>query len=907
MSRTRIRFLFAVAFAAFALPAMAQSSAISGKVTDGEAKPISGATVQAVSGLRIVASALSDETGTYRLTLPQPGSYTIRARRVGYAMKEIENVTVGAGASPDINVQLAENALQLNEVVTAASRAPEKVIDAPASVSVISSQQVEERASVNVTDHVVALPGIDVARGGIARSNIVARGYNNIFSGSLLTLTDNRFAFVPSLRVNIPYLATTTNEDIDHIEVVLGPGAALYGPNTAGGVMAITTKSPFSSPGITATVDGGNQNLIRGGVRAAWAGQKVGVKASYEVFHGKEWDFLASDTATENKSRSRDVNRQGGELRVDYRPTLGSELIATYGRSKAGSAVEPTGLGAAQVKNWVYQTYQLRGRYKNTFAQVFMNTSDAGESFLLSAVKPTTNCPDVTDPACVIDKSSQLAAQFQQGLNIGTRERLLFGYDYIHTMPKTEGTINGRNEDDDDITEHGGYIHSVTDLSSMFQLTAAARLDSHSRLEDPVFSPRVALVFKPVENQNFRITYNRAFSTPSTNNLFLDIQANRIPPTGTQLFGVRALGVPASGFTFKRDCAGGLGGLCMKIPTAFSGTPDVKTLPADASPLYKAAFAAFGANLVAAGVPANLVQYLAAQQPTSAEVSTKLRVLNSSGAFTDVVPTDLRDVSRLKPEIHNTYEAGYKGILGRLQVSLDVWKENRKNFVGPLIIETPNVFMDATSLGGYIAGKLAAAGVPAQQIAVLAPTIAGGLGGVSGDAAHTGVPLGVVNFNESLSSGSDVIVTYRNFGNLDLWGSDLGAELALDKGFSLAGTYSFVNKDLFPRSEVGGVQDISLNAPANKHTITARYRNEVSGWGAELRERHVDGFEALSFIESTVKAYTLFDAGISYRPATLNGILISVNATNLADKKHQEFAQGGLIGRLIITRLQVTF
>jgi iron complex outermembrane receptor protein len=907
MFRYGLRLLVATAFAAFAMPAMAQTSTISGKVTDGEAKPISGATVQAVSGMRIVASGLSDDDGAYRLTLPEAGAYTIRARRVGYAMKELENITVGSGGSSDINIQLTENALQLNEVVTAASRAPEKVIDAPASVSVISAQQVEERASVNVTDHVVALPGIDVARGGIARSNIVARGFNNIFSGSLLTLTDNRFAFVPSLRVNIPYLSTTTNEDIDHIEVVLGPGAALYGPNTAGGVMAITTKSPFASPGITATIDGGNQNLIRGGVRAAWAGEKIGVKASYDVFHAQEWDFLASDTATENKARSRDVNRQGGEFRVDYRPTAGSELIATYGRSKAGSAVEPTGLGAAQVKNWIYQTYQLRGRYKNTFAQVFMNTSDAGESFLLAAVKPTTNCPDVTDPACVIDKSSQLAAQFQQGLNIGTRERLLFGYDYIHTMPKTEGTINGRNEDDDDITENGGYVHSVTDLSQMFQLTAAARLDYHSRLEDPVFSPRVALVFKPVENQNFRITYNRAFSTPSTNNLFLDLQANRIPPTGTQLFGVRALGVPESGFTFNRSCTGGIGGLCMKVPTAFTGTADVQTLPADASLLYKAAFAAAGANLVAAGVPANLVQYLAAQQPTSAEVGTRLRILNSSGAFTDVAPTDLRDVSRLKPEIHNTYEAGYKGILGRLQVSLDVWKENRKNFVGPLIIETPNVFLDATSLGGFIAAKLAAAGVPAQQIAVLAPTIAGGLGGVSGDADHTGVPLGVVNFNESLSSGSDVIVTYRNFGNLDLWGSDLGAELMLDRGFSLAGTYSFVNKDLFPRSEVGGVQDISLNAPANKHTFTVRYRNDVSGWGAEVRERHVDGFEALSFIEASIKGYTLFDAGVSYRPAMLNGILLSVNATNLADKKHQEFAQGGLIGRLIITRLQVTF
>ena len=67
-----------------------------------------------------------------------------------------------------------------------------------------------------------------------------------------------------------------------------------------------------------------------------------------------------------------------------------------------------------------------------------------------------------------------------------------------------------------------------------------------------------------------------------------------------------------------------------------------------------------------------------------------------------------------------------------------MWHENSKNFVGPLIVETPNVFMDATTLGGFIAAKLAAIGVPAQQIAVLAPTIAGALGGVSGGQAQHG-------------------------------------------------------------------------------------------------------------------------------------------------------------------------
>ncbi len=909
MFANRIRMLFVLALMAFAVSASAQSGSITGTITSG-GKPISGVTVQAISGLRTVAAAQSDANGNYRLTNLQAGSYSVITRLLGYAPMRIDNVSVGSGASATTDISLTSAPSQLNEVVTTASRAPEKVIDAPASVSVVTAAQVEERAAVNIADHVVAQPGIDVARGGIARSNIVARGFNNIFSGALLTLTDNRFAFVPSLRVNIPYLSPTTNEDIERIEIVLGPGAALYGPNTASGVMAIMTKSPFSSPGTTVTIDGGQQNLIRGGFRTAWApSPKFGFKATYDVFHAKEWDFIPGDTLGEQKARDRDVNRQGGEIRADFRPTSSSEIIANYGRAMAGSAVEPTGLGPAQVKDWVYQTYQVRGRVKQLFGQVFLNTSDAGKTFLLNAVKPSTNCPDVLDPACIIDKSSQLAAQIQDGFNFGTRQRFLVGYDYIHTMPKTENTINGRNENDDDITENGGYIHSVTDITNQFQLTAAARVDKHSRLQDAVFSPRVALVFKPVENQNFRLTYNRAFSTPSTNNLFLDLQANVIASGGVKLYGVRALGVPSTGFTFSHNCAGGVGGgLCMKVPTAFTQTPTVQTLPANAALLYKAAFAAAGPGLIAAGVPASIVSYLASQQPTGTEVGTKLRTLQSNKTFLDVAPTDLRDVARLKPEIHSTYETGYKGILGdRLQLSVDAWKENRKNFVGPLIIETPNVFLDATTLGGFIAGKLAAIGLPAATIGALAPTIAGGLGGVSGSKTATGVPLGVVNFNESLSSGSDVIVTYRNFGNLDLWGSDLGAELLLDRGFSVLGTYSYVNKNLFPRSEVGGVQDISLNAPANKHSITFRYRDEGAGWNAEVRERHVDGFQALSFISGTVKPYTLLDAGFSYRPSQLNGVLFSVNGTNLTNKKHQEFAQGGLIGMLIISRLSVTF
>ena len=83
---------------------------------------------------------------------------------------------------------------------------------------------------------------MDISQGGLVQSNVVGRGFNNIFSGATLMLIDNRFAAVPSLRVNVPAFFPAANEDIENIEFVLGPGAALYGPNSAKGVLAITTQ-----------------------------------------------------------------------------------------------------------------------------------------------------------------------------------------------------------------------------------------------------------------------------------------------------------------------------------------------------------------------------------------------------------------------------------------------------------------------------------------------------------------------------------------------------------------------------------------------------------------------------------------------------------------------------------------
>ena len=143
----------------------------------------------------------------------------------------------------------------------------------------VRTVEITDRPALTVIDHVKTLPGIDVSTGGLVQSNVVGRGFNNVFSGGLLMLIDNRFAAVPSLRVNVPAFFTATDQDIEKVEFVLGPGAALYGPNSANGVLAITTKSPFDSKGTVFALESG----VRAGSQDAAGTSLDGSQSYYQI------------------------------------------------------------------------------------------------------------------------------------------------------------------------------------------------------------------------------------------------------------------------------------------------------------------------------------------------------------------------------------------------------------------------------------------------------------------------------------------------------------------------------------------------------------------------------------------------------------------------------------------------
>jgi len=870
-------------FAAGAVPAAGQTATVEGRVFDAaSARPVSGAPVRLIANGVPVGYDVSREDGRFSVKVAA-GTYRLIVTHIGHLAWSRDSVVVPASGLAVGDVSLAVARPRLDEVVVTASRRPEKMLDAPATIFSVSPEGTIERSAATPVDHLRDVAGLDVASGGIVQSNVVARGFNALFSGDLLMLVDNRFGFVPSLRVNVPSLIAPSREDVDHIEVLLGPGAALYGPNAANGVVHIVTKSPFESRGTTLAVEGGGRDFGRLAFRQASTFGNFGVKISGEALSAR--DFVSVDSveqqliaARHGAPRDYGIRRNAIELRADYRPDSATEIVATAGRGEIGRSLEPTGeSGTVQVRDWVMSSYQLRARHGRAFGQVFVTLNNAGQTTPLRSGVP------------VVDRSYQIVGQLQHGVTIG-RNAFTYGVDAISTTPVTGGTIDGANEDNDRVLETGGYLHDAIALSRQFELVAAARVDKHDQLQHAVFSPRVALTFKPTPDHTFRITYNRAFATPANYQFFADETVQPLAP-GLP-YQLQLVGMPTSGFQFRRDCSGGVGSLCMRTPLS---TNPAAFVPASAAAVWQSAVNAIAPLLPTEAQP--LLPLLRALNPTSAQVGTQLAILNTgTGTFDPIAASGVTDVNRLRPTLSNVVELGYKGAIGpRLVVTADVWNQVRKDFVFFGVV-TPNVFFDRATLQAYLAGAFAAAGVPnaAATAAAFAP-------------APASLPLGTVQPDSKAVGPNDIVLSYRNFEQVRNWGIDLAQELSLTSSISAVGTYSFLNKNLFTAGELQG-DEVALNAPRHKASLALQYRDDPHAFGVELRGRHVSAFPVHAGVyQRNVATYNLVDATTTWRPRWTPGLTWSVTATNLFNDVHYEFAGGAALGRLVVTRVQYEF
>ena len=261
-----------------------------------------------VSVPSIGLSTITGTDGRYTLRRVPAGPQTIVFRWLGYRPTEVQ-VVVESDKTVTADAALEAVVISLGEIVVeGASRGPERITEAPSAISVVPQEVLQ---SVAVTGQapmaLQSVPGVDIVQSGVNDFNVNARGFNSSLNRRVLTLQDGRdlaIAFLGSQEWN--GLAQPL-DDMGKVEMVRGPGSALYGANAFSGVVNITTPEAREVLGSKLTLAGGELETFR------VDGRHAGLAADGRLGFRLNGGYNRSDTW----SRSRTL-RDGSSLQEEY-------------------------------------------------------------------------------------------------------------------------------------------------------------------------------------------------------------------------------------------------------------------------------------------------------------------------------------------------------------------------------------------------------------------------------------------------------------------------------------------------------------------------------------------------------------------------------------------------------------
>ncbi len=550
--------LFTLSMAIFtSLALAAQNGTLTGQVTGDDGSPLIGATIVVQYGN---TGTVTDTDGRYQLELG-PGLYSLRVSYVGYA-DALPDVTIPAGGKVVLDVELPLGT-QLDAVVVSGSKKPEKLTESPATIETINAREIEEYAG-NPAELLARQKGIDYFRAGIATPAFNIRGFNSNFNAKNLQVTDGRFSTLIATGLPLGPLNTSIKEDIERVEVILGPNATLYGPNAHNGLLNTITKDPRTSAGTTIAINpgvSGDGNVFFSGrlrhaqvVNDKFAFKVVGEYTAANEFEYSDSVFIDRVGAVDSLGNPiPDGVREGyNEFELDegvdffraeaglyYTPVQNLDILFNAGYSNS-NYLSPTNVGRNQIKDWSINYYQLRFSGKNWFAQAYYTLSRTDSTYAIdqrtknyfAAIDAGVAPADARESsfgngALFQDDSERLNAEFQYNNTFGKLD-LIAGVQYQRDVANSLGTylLDGGGDDPIVIGQIGGYAHLTYRFGGGWKALAAARVDNHD-VYDTNIVPKLGLL-RIGQIGTWRLTYGQGIAAPTIINLYGDLFAGLI-------------------------------------------------------------------------------------------------------------------------------------------------------------------------------------------------------------------------------------------------------------------------------------------------------------------------------------------------------------------------------------------
>lgn len=391
--------------------------------------------------------------------------------------------------------------------VTSVSKKPQRLANVAAAVHVISAEDIRLLGVNSLAEVLRLAPGVDATRFSGNRWAVSVRGFADVFAEKLLVLVDGRNAFNPAFSGVSWQDFQFPLEDIERIEIIRGPAAAIWGTNGMNGVINIITRSAASSQGGMVVLGGGTTEGNYGRVR--WGGQNADGSTFYRVYASKQranaqdaLDSLGGGSAHDAYGHDAAGLRLDGYLGNGAHWDVSADIFQNdsdgqaYFYRASGVSIDPL--------NEQHRGVTLRGRYELPLA-------DAGNLQFQAAYAGS----DMRLPYVISDERKTLDLDVQHRFRAGQHHELIWGANYRFTSDTiTPSEVMSLNLPTRNMQYFGVFAQDEISLAETLRLTLGLRAD-HQPLSGWDAQPTVRMSWNLQPSHTLWGAVSRAARAPS--------------------------------------------------------------------------------------------------------------------------------------------------------------------------------------------------------------------------------------------------------------------------------------------------------------------------------------------------------------------------------------------------------
>ncbi len=399
-------------------------------------------------------------------------------------------------------------ALSIDELmdveVTTVSKKKQKLFDTAAAIYVITNEDIRRSGVTSVPEALRLAPGLEVARLDSNKWAVSSRGFNGRFANKLLVLIDGRSVYTPLFAGTFWEEKDMLLDDIERIEVVRGPGGALWGANAVNGIINIITKTTEDTQGVLVNVGAGSEEKAFGSFRY---GGKLGNNVSYRVFA----KFFKRDSFAETSGGDADDKWEDltGGFRVDWNADSNSVMFsggiynADTGETQTISSLQPPFGKTVEIDRDL-----TGGHLLGKWTHLFSDTSDMS----LQVYYDRT----IRDSEVVGEIRDTFDIDFQRRFELGMRHDIIWGLGYRFTADNIDDrfTLSFDPESRRDHLVSAFAQDEIMLIKDQLNLTLGAKLE-HNDYTGLEFQPNARIIWTPSDKHTLWSAVSRAVRTPS--------------------------------------------------------------------------------------------------------------------------------------------------------------------------------------------------------------------------------------------------------------------------------------------------------------------------------------------------------------------------------------------------------